>query len=176
MLTEINYEWISSFKEQHQQLFTGFRTEGWKPGKHGSERETEWIALSYTFELNNYAFAMLLELGAIDLNLPHPDLDVRPFGFAPGNCYKTLMNASDDADAEVLDILDDLAFPVGEGSGNVLFVGSEGRSALINNALCGYARAPNPFILLDWYLLGKQRNDIEIASVPFGERITGRSW
>ncbi|MBE9100881.1 hypothetical protein [Vacuolonema iberomarrocanum] len=83
-----------------------------------------------------------------------------------------------DYDLDVEDILEDPdAFPVAESNGNVLFLTQSGRAAFIGQVLSGYARAPNPFVLLNSFLFNVDSGGlIEYKRGYFGQRITGRPW
>lgn len=172
MLYEEDRRWIASFGASHPELFTLLRAAGWVPGQTGPERATNWSERALHFNLNRYALNILLELGGIVLEFAPPGARVHRFTFAPGTAFDNLVAVAPDYTLDIATILSsEQAFPVGEGGGKVLFVNERKQASFIDQSLCGFVRAPDPFVLLDWFLLQKTSPHIEHRAVHQGARI-----
>jgi len=97
----------------------------------------------------------MIELAGLEIS----GIQQNKFRFAPAEMYHSMTGRED---FEV-DIFKDLGtyhqtypkegYPIGEGGSAVMFVRQDFEAALIDHSLCGFFRAPIPFIILDWFLL-----------------------
>ena len=119
----------------------------------------------------------MLELTGLVLDVTPADGIQRQFRFGCSEILET-MSRQPDFEADVYRILGTWeqpwpqdGYPIGEGSGSVLFVREDLTAALIDHSLCGFFRAPDPFTLLDWFLLRIHSTALEHHAVPQGQRI-----
>lgn len=163
----------SSFEPAHRELFALLRAAGWRPGAFApSSSGALWQLADAHFTPSSVANTLQIELGGLQLQVGE-----RSFAFAPAELLRILLrqpNARRDV-YKILGTHDDPwppeGYPVGEGSGAVLFVRHDLQAALIDHSLCGLARAPDPFVLLEWFLLQRSSPHIEHRATHQGARI-----
>ena len=169
---------IQRFQPSHPGLFTHLAAAGWRAGQSPVHADPELWALPDThFSIHEPGISCMVELTGIELDITPADGLRSRFRFGCRDILST-MSQQPGFTLDVLKILGTLrqpypqdGYPIGEGAGSVLFLREDLTAALIDQSLCGFFRAPNPFILLDWFLLRIPSIHIEHHAVHQGDRI-----
>jgi hypothetical protein len=169
---------LAPFQELHPELFKLLAEAGWKPGETPDAASSAvWEQPDRWFNSNTPGIAFMVELSGICIHVGEGTNFPRFIRFG---CTDTLttMSRNYDFEADVYKIIGTYndsgtpdGYPVAEGPGAVLFVRQDYYSAFIDHSLCGFFRAPDPFIILDWYLLGIHSPLLEHRGVHQGDRI-----
>ena len=170
-----------AYIDVYPELFAKLKAAGWT-GKVRQHDKPRWAREASLFILNMTALDFILQFEGLRIEAPShvgkPGEYTNRIKFYPDNAFANMQTSATDYDLDVEDILEDPdAFPVAESNGQVLFITQSCRAAFIDQTLCGYSRAPNPFVLLNTYLFGVDGGGlIEGKGGYFGQRITGRPW
>ncbi|MEO1148038.1 MAG: hypothetical protein AAFY26_20845 [Cyanobacteria bacterium J06638_22] len=171
-----------AYVDVYPELFAKLKAAGWT-GKVQQHDKPRWAREASLFVLNMAALDFIVQFEGLRIEVPshvgkpgeYPNHCIK---FYPGSAFACMKTSAADYDLDVEDILEAPdAFPVAESNGNVLFLTQSGRAAFIEQVLSGYARAPNPFVLLNSFLFNVDSGGlIEYKRGYFGQRITGRPW
>ena len=171
-----------AYIDVYPDLFAKLKAAGWT-GKIRKHDKPRWAREASLFILHMTAVDFILQFEGLSVEVPSPigkpgQYLSNRIKFYPDRAFANLQTSARDYDLDVEDILEDPEpFPVAESNGQVLFLTQAGRAAFIEQTLCGYSRAPNPFVLLNTYLFGVDAEGlIEGKGGYFGQRITGRPW
>jgi len=170
---------IQRFEPSHRELFAHLSAAGWRAGQSPDNADPSlWALPDAHFSLNAPGTSCMVELTGIALDITPADGQRSRFQFGCRDILTT-MAQQPDFTLDVLKILGTLrqphpqdGYPIGEGDGAVLFVREDLTAALIDHSLCGFFRAPDPFILLDWFLLRIPSSLMEHHAVHHGDRIS----
>lgn len=192
MILEVQLVWdyqqdrvkFEGFANSYPALFDKLKKAGWTGGKlprplPGPAR-LSWARAAELFVLHPTALDFLLVFEGLELEASYVVGDLGPYTshvrFYPGRAFASMKTSAFDYDEDITDILEDPdPFPVAESAGKVLFITPSCRAAFIDQSLCGYIRAPEPFMLLNAVLFNVGSDLVERDAVPFGDRVTGRS-
>ncbi|NEQ45998.1 MAG: hypothetical protein F6K00_21620 [Leptolyngbya sp. SIOISBB] len=170
------------YVDVYPELFAKLQAAGWTGQIRQQHDQPKWAREASLFILNMTALDFILQFEGLSVEAPShigkPGEYTNRIRFYPDHAFAHMKQSAEDYYLDVEDILEDPdAFPVAESNGKVLFMTQSGRAAFIDQTLCGYARAPNPFVLLNTFLFGVDGGGlIEYKRGYFGQRITGRPW
>lgn len=172
------------YADVYPKLFAKLRAAGWTGGQLPTHDKPTWSNEASWFILNMTALDFILHFEGLSISEPGRYSSgklatyTNRINFYPDHAFAQMQKSADDYYLDVKDILEDPeAFPVAESNGKVLFITQSCRAAFIDQTLCGYLRAPDPFVLLNAFLFNTDSNGlIETKAGYFGQRITGRPW
>lgn len=170
-----------AYVDAYPELFAKLRAAGWTGKKRPDHDQSRWVKEASLFILNMTTLDFIWQFEGLSLEAPShigkPGEYTNRINFYPGSAFANMTTSAADYEEDVEDILEDPdAFPVAESNSQILFLTQSGRAAFIDQTLCGYNRAPNPFVLLNSYLFNVNDELIDGKAGYFGQRITGRPW
>ena len=179
MLPESQLE-PEAYADVYPELFAKLKAAGWTGKNRPQKNKPTWAREASLFIMHPSAFDFEWQFGGLSIEAPSqvgkPGEYCNCIKFYPDLAFAAMDTSFKDYDLDVEDILEDPEpFPVAEVNGHVLFLTQSCRAAFIEQTFCGYARAPNPFVLLNTFLLGVDGGGlIESKAGYIGQRITGR--
>lgn len=179
MLPESQLE-SEAYVDLYPALFDKLKAAGWTGKTRPQKNKPTWAREASLFIMHPSAFDFEWQFGGLSIEVPSsygkPGEYRNRIRFYPDLAFAAMSKSFTDYDLDIKDILEDPEpFPVAESGGNVLFITQSGRAAFIEQTICGYARAPNPFVLLNTFLFGGDGGGLIEGKAGFiGQRITGR--
>ena len=174
---ELEFLDITSYEPAHASLLKLLREAGWRAGETPTTASADyWELADQYFFLNSPGMTAMVELSGIVLQV-ETQIGRRTCRFAPNSSFRSLagIDGFETAVYKNLGTLEESypqdGYPIGEVDGSVLFAKEDFGTVLIDHTLCGFFRAPNPFIILDWLLLEIPSDDLEHFGAYQGDSI-----
>lgn len=171
-----------SYIDVYPELFAKLTAAGWTgeilPTNYD---KPTWAKEACFFSLNLTALDFILQFEGLSIEAPsrvgRPGECTTCIRFYPDLAFFAMHQCVSNYQLDVQAILEDPEpFPVAEANGRVLFMTQSCRAAFIDQTLCGYIRAPNPFVLLNAVLFDTDGDStIESDAVAIGYRIMDHS-
>ena len=172
-----------AYVDVYPELFAKLRAAGWTGECFPTYPQPSWTDEADQFMPHPTALDFIVQFEGLSISEPGRYSSgklaeyTNHIKFYPGSAFAHMKTTCDDYYLDVRDILEDPdPFPVAESNGQILFLTQSGRTAFIDQTLCGYNRAPNPFVLFNTYLFSVNDDRIDGKAGYFGQRITGRPW
>ncbi|AFY37878.1 hypothetical protein Lepto7376_1535 [[Leptolyngbya] sp. PCC 7376] len=168
------------YVERYPELFAKLKAAGWTGKRLQGHHKSAWVREASLFILHPSAFDFLLQFEGLMIEAPshisEQSQHINRIRFYPDLAFASMKTSAADYELDIEEILGDQeVFPVAEANGKVLFITLSCRAAFIDQSLCGYLRASNPFVLLNTVLFETDGDGmVEREVVPMGDRVTGR--